>query len=157
MLLDRGRNAEYDKATTLQYSFDHASGLTPAITSWGGGIADHAARAACIRSGDDGRKVADMHLGLHRRRDSATLIAAAILSRNDDSTKIMASSMNPPFQSSGRNFGSTAGTWLSSKWRDNNANPTSSRNKLLSITHSCARWATKPSTPGPVRNPVNRN
>ena len=38
------------------------------------------------------------------------MIAAAMLSRNDDSTKTITSSTNPPFQSSGRKRGSTAGT-----------------------------------------------
>ena len=75
-----------------------------------GGVADDAARAAGVGRGDDGREKADVHLA----RNSVCAIAppisaAAMLSRNDDSTNTIASSAKQPFQSSGSSRGSASG------------------------------------------------
>ena len=85
------------------------------------------------------------------------IIAAAMLSRNEDSTNTIASSANAPFACPGRYFGSTAGTWLSSKCLDSNAKPSNRHSRLERMTHSWARWPTKPGRPSPVLNPVNAN
>ena len=62
-----------------------------------------------------------------------------MLSRNDDSTKIITSSTSAPFQSSGRHFGSHSGTRLASKCLDSSAKPSSSPSRLVSSTHSWPR------------------
>ena len=82
--------------------------------------------------------------------------AAAMLSRKLDSTKIMTSRTNPPFQSSGRKRGRMAGTRLASKCLDSSAKPSSRPSRLASSTHSCARCATKPSMPAPSGKGENR-
>ncbi len=81
--------------------------------------------------------------------------AAAMLSRNDDSTKIITSSTNAPFQSSGSRRGSHAGTWLASKCFDSNAKPSSSPSRFASSTHSCPRCARRPAAPAPSANGEN--
>ncbi len=78
-----------------------------------------------------------------------------MLSRNADSTKMMASSAKPPFQSSGRMAGITSGTLLLSKWRDSSAKPIRSRNRLASTTHSWPMWPASPASPVPNLKPVN--
>ena len=64
------------------------------------------------------------------------IIAAAMLSRKVDSTNTSSSITKPPFQSSGRKRGSSAGNWLSSKCLDSNAKPSSSPNRFATVTHS---------------------
>ena len=83
------------------------------------------------------------------------IIAAAMLSRKLDSTKIMTSRTNAPFQSSGRNRGSSAGMRLSSKCFESSAKPSSSPSRLVRITHSCCRCGAKPWNPAPALKPVN--
>ena len=78
--------------------------------------------------------------------------AAAMLSRNDDNTKIITSSTRPPLQSSGRSFGNHSGTRLVSKCFDNSAKPSNSPSKLVNMTHSCARCCHQPRTPVPAGN-----
>ena len=82
------------------------------------------------------------------RATVAPMIAAAMLSRNEESTNTSASSTTPPFQSSGRMRGSSCGTWLSSKCRESSAKPTSSANRLARITHSLREVPMSP--PGPA-------
>ena len=78
----------------------------------------------------------------------APMMAAAMLSRNADSTNTSASSTKPPFQSSGRKRGIRCGTWLSSKCRDSSAKPTSSANRLVRITHSSSQVPQQAEQPG---------
>ena len=80
--------------------------------------------------------------------------AAAMLSRKDDSTNTITSSTNAPFQSRGRNLGSSAGTLLSSKCFDSSAKPSSRHRRLARMTHSWGRWASRPAMPSPALNPV---
>ena len=63
--------------------------------------------------------------------------AAAMLSRNEDSTNTMTSRRKPPFQSSGRKCGRTSGTLLRSKWLESSAKPSSRPSRFVRITHSC--------------------
>ena len=74
--------------------------------------------------------------------------AAAMLSRKDDSTKIITSSAKPPFQPSGRKRGSMMGMRLFSKCRDSREKPTSSSSRLMRIVCSWCRWPIRPLTPG---------
>ena len=85
------------------------------------------------------------------------IIAAAMLSRNDDSTNTMASSAKQPFQSMGSRRGRASGTWLFSKWRERMANPSSRHARFAMITHSCDRCVTSPLRPGPAGNSLNSN
>ena len=79
-----------------------------------GGVADNAARATGVGRGDDRREKSDVNFFEQRVRHRA----AAMLSKNADSTKTIASSAKQPFQSSGSSRGRASGTWLFSKWRD---------------------------------------
>ena len=75
--------------------------------------------------------------------------AAAMLSRKLEMTNTITSSTKPPFQSSGRNLGSTTGTWLFSKCRARMAKPVSRQNRLDRVTHSWPRWPKKTGHPHP--------
>ena len=82
----------------------------------------------------------------------APISAAAMLSRNDDSTKVTPSSANAPPMPPGSTRGSDSGAPLSSKCRASNANPVSSSPRLAITTHSWVRCAASPARPAPSRN-----
>jgi hypothetical protein len=78
-----------------------------------------------------------------------------MLSRKLERTHTITNSPNPACQSWGRYLGNTAGTWLSSKWRDNSAKPVSKQKRFARMTHSCPTCEMNPITPVPVLKPVN--
>ena len=61
-----------------------------------------------------------------------------MLSKKLDRIHTIANKPKPALQSWEKYFGKTTGTWLCSKYRDNNAKPVSKQSKFARITHSCA-------------------
>src|SRR2546429_394560 len=85
--------------------------------------------------------------------------AAAILSRNEDSTKTITSSTKQPFQSCGRKRGSTAGRCVFSKGPDSRAKPRSRQGKFRRNPHNPRERGdpTKPPRPPPGFAPPSRH
>ena len=86
--------------------------------------------------------------GTRSAPSSPPISAAAMLSRNDDSTKTIASSAKRPSSRPGSTRGSASGTSLSSKCRDSSANP-SSRHAEVGDDHPLVRRGARPARTGP--------
>ena len=103
-------------------------------------VADDAARPARIRSGDDRGEKSDVHLvPIHDTGNRAADQRAAMLSRNDDSTKIITSRTNPPFQSSGSRREQPRGNVARLEMLRQQREPSSSPRRFASSTHSCRK------------------